>query len=71
MVLAPTQPAYAYIDPGSGTFVLQILGMFIVSGLFFFRQIIFQAVDRFKSLRAKLTGRSTNESNTSDRPDQK
>ena len=68
--IATSQPAYAYIDPGSGTFVLQILGMAIVSGLFFFRQIIFQTVNRLKTLREMLMGRSPNVPKNPDQPDQ-
>ncbi len=71
MIVASAQPAQAYIDPGSGSFVLQVLGMFVVSGLFFFRQIIFQTVERLKTLREKITGRSSNDSKNSDVSDEK
>jgi len=69
LVLASAQPAYAYIDPGSGSFVLQVLGMSIVSGLFFFRQFFYTAIDRLKSLRDKLTGRPPVDTNASDKTD--
>ncbi len=32
-------PAYAYIDPGSGTFLLQILAAAALGGLFYLRRI--------------------------------
>jgi len=32
-----TLPAFAYIDPGSGSFLLQIIGASIVGALFYIR----------------------------------
>lgn len=39
-------PAYAYVDPGSGTLILQILAAAGVGALFYFRQFR----DKIKSL---------------------
>ncbi len=69
LVVASTGPAHAYIDPGSGSFVLQVLGMFLVGALFYFRQFFYQTVDLLKSLRAKILGRPANDPETSDNPD--
>ncbi len=35
--LALTSPAFAYIDPGTGTMLLQIAGAMIAAGLFYLR----------------------------------
>jgi len=62
LLIASSQPAYAYIDPGSGAFVLQILGVFLASMLFFFRQFLFQAMERIRQLRDKIRGRPSRQS---------
>lgn len=38
LALAPS-PAFAYVDPGFGSLVLQALAASIVGGLFYFRQV--------------------------------
>lgn len=69
LLMGLAQPAHAYIDPGSGMFVLQILGVFLASMLFFGRQLIYQAVDRLRRLRAKILGRSESQPSLSDPKD--
>ena len=34
-----TAPAHAYLDPGTGTFILQIMAAGLVGGLFYIRRI--------------------------------
>jgi len=50
-----TSPAYAYLDPGSGSFILQMILAFLVSILVFFRsalykikELIFKFLNYFK-----------------------
>ena len=39
LVIAATGPAHAYLDPGTGTFILQILAAALVGGLFYIRRV--------------------------------
>ena len=39
LALATTGPAHAYLDPGTGTFILQILAAGAVGALFYVRRI--------------------------------
>lgn len=50
--LGSAAPAHAYIDPGSGTFILQLLAAMAVGTLFYVRQI----VNQIKALFSKLFG---------------
>ncbi len=38
LVLASVSPAHAYVDPGSGTFILQVLAAMGAGALFYFAQ---------------------------------
>ncbi len=38
LVVASASPAHAYIDPGSGTFILQVLAAIGAGALFYFAQ---------------------------------
>ena len=69
LVLGLTQPAYAYVDPGSGAFVLQILGVFLASMLFFFRQFLYQLMERLRTLGDKFRGRRDEKMDASNLPD--
>jgi len=40
LAIVATGPAYAYLDPGTGTFILQILAAGVVGGLFYIRRIV-------------------------------
>jgi Na+-transporting methylmalonyl-CoA/oxaloacetate decarboxylase gamma subunit len=52
---APT--AHAYIDPGSGSFVLQVLGIFFAGMLFYFRQFIYQGMELVRKVMRRMTKR--------------
>lgn len=52
ILLAGTSPAYAYIDPTAGTFLLQILAAAGIGAAFYFRQSI-TAVKRFFGKESK------------------
>ena len=39
LIVWATGPAYAYLDPGTGTFILQIMAAGVVGGLFYIRRI--------------------------------
>ena len=39
ILLVSAGPAHAYIDPGAGTFLLQILAAIAVGGLFYLRKL--------------------------------
>ena len=49
-LMAAPSPAYAYIDPSSGTFLLQVLAALALSGAFYFRKAVW-------SLRRLFTGK--------------
>lgn len=55
------QPAQAYLDPGTGSMIIQLLIAGVLSALVFFRQIWHGT----KNLFAKLTGRGKRNSDDS------
>ena len=60
--LFASSPAYAYVDPGSGTLILQLLAAAGVGAIFYFRQFR----DKVMSL---FSGRSeVGQKNTTDEP---
>lgn len=40
LFIATTQPAFAYIDPAAGTFILQILAAAALGVTFYFRRVV-------------------------------
>lgn len=54
-----TQDAYAYIDPGSGSLLLQMLIASIIGGLFYLRGLTTKVRDFFRRLLAPRDRRST------------
>lgn len=48
----PLQSAYAYVDPGSGTIILQVLAMVAVGAMFYMRV----GIDKIKSFFRYFTG---------------
>jgi hypothetical protein len=50
--LGSAAPAHAYVDPGSGTFILQLLAAMAFGTLFYIRQIVTQ----IKAFFSKLFG---------------
>jgi len=51
-----SNPAYAYIDPGSGSMILQVIALAFIAGWFAFRNFWRRIVSFF-------TGRSNDETN--------
>jgi len=39
VLVASTADAHAYVDPGTGAMILQIIGAIVAGALFYFRQI--------------------------------
>ena len=58
ILLVSAGPAHAYIDPGAGTFLLQILAAICVGGLFYLR--------RLRSALKKFFGGKGNQDETPD-----
>ena len=58
ILLVSAGPAHAYIDPGAGTFLLQILAAIGVGGLFYLR--------RLRSALKKFLGGKGNQDETPD-----
>lgn len=54
-----TPDAYAYIDPGSGSLLLQMLIASIIGGLFYLRGLTAKVRDFFRRLLAPRDRRST------------
>ena len=48
LLAASVQPSYAYIDPGTGSMLLQMAIAGIAGALFFFRQLRIQFVSWFR-----------------------
>lgn len=57
LVLLYTPSAYAYIDPGSGAFILQVIGIFIAGVVFYFRQAMYQTWHQLQRVGRKLRGK--------------
>ena len=55
LMLATTTDAHAYVDPGTGAMILQIIGAIVAGTLFYFRQLRAKISEWF----ARLTGRSS------------
>jgi len=57
-----SMPAYAYLDPGSGAFLLQILAAMAVGGMVYFQKVrdaikkLFRIGDKKSSERGKNPG---------------
>lgn len=43
-----TRPAYAYLDPGTGSYVFQLLVAGLLTGSFFFRSVIKKIIHKIK-----------------------
>lgn len=52
LVLLSVTPAYAYIDPGTGTMLLQLIGAAVAGALFYFRNFKNMVVGWFTGRRA-------------------
>lgn len=52
-LLATADPAQAYVDPGTGSMVLQLLGAAIAGGLFFLRSARHRLIAWVSSLRVR------------------
>lgn len=48
LLLATTMPAYAYIDPGTGSLIWQFIISAFAGTVFFFRKSIYAALGIFK-----------------------
>jgi hypothetical protein len=53
LLIATTSDAHAYVDPGTGAMILQIIGAIVAGTLFYFRQLRAKVSEWF----ARLTGR--------------
>ncbi|MBI2196672.1 hypothetical protein HYU45_03615 [Candidatus Daviesbacteria bacterium] len=58
LILLFPKPAHAYLDPGTGSYLLQILAAGLLSSLFFFRN----RGRRLKNLILKIFGKDKKES---------
>jgi hypothetical protein len=54
VLIAPSQSAYAYLDPGNTSFIFQILIGFILSSLFFVRMFWTKIVGMVRGNRAPI-----------------
>lgn len=45
--------AHAYIDPGTGSYIFQVLIAVLIGGLFFFKNAFRHMIDFFKGLFSK------------------
>ena len=54
VLVASTADAHAYVDPGTGAMILQIIGAAVAGGLFYFRQLR----EKISSWFSRLTSRS-------------
>jgi len=61
--LALTSPAYAYIDPGTGTMLLQVVGAMIAAGLFYLRSARLWVSRRFGLGKANAESNGDNGDN--------
>lgn len=48
LFIASTSPAYAYLDPGSGAIILQVLAAAFFGGLLYFRKFLDGFLNLFK-----------------------
>jgi hypothetical protein len=48
VLVVTAKPAYAYVDPGSGIFALQVIGSTVLGFAFLIRSRIQQFFERFK-----------------------
>ena len=62
LLAVSSQPAYAYIDPGTGSMLIQMAIAGIAGALFFFRQLRMQFVSWF---RRAVLGRAASEDQAS------
>ncbi len=58
VTLAAVAPAAAYIDPGTGSMLLQVIGASIAAGIFYFRELRI----KFKSLFSRSEAPAAEES---------
>lgn len=54
LLVASTADAHAYVDPGTGAMILQIIGALVAGTLFYYRQLR----DKIASWFSRLTSRS-------------
>lgn len=47
LVLGPVAPALAYIDPGTGSMLLQVMGAVIAGAIFYFRELRIRILSLF------------------------
>jgi|GEM_PF-1563916 len=62
LTLLTPSVAHAYIDPGSGAFILQVIGIFFAGLLFYFRHFLAQGM----SLLQKITRKGRDKSGQPD-----
>jgi hypothetical protein len=48
MALAATGPAAAYIDPGTGSMLLQVIGAGVAGAIFYFRELRIKLMSLFR-----------------------
>lgn len=60
-ILASSRPAHAYLDPGAGSYAIQMILAGIFGGFVAFRTAIFSVISRFRS--AKTSSSSSRSSN--------
>lgn len=56
------QPAHAYLDPGTGSYILQMILAGTLGGLYIFKGYIGRLFGGIKSLLTKSSGKETNAS---------
>lgn len=56
LLCAAQRPAYAYVDPGSGIFLLQVISSAFVGFTFLIRKRIRDFFNRFASSKKKAAG---------------
>lgn len=65
--MAIAAPAQAYIDPGTGSMLLQVIGAVIAGAIFYFREVRLKILSMF-SRRRKTPADETVETPTDDPP---
>jgi hypothetical protein len=56
--VATVAPAQAYIDPGTGSMLLQVIGAGIAAAIFYFRELRYKILSMFSRRRSKPTEHS-------------
>jgi hypothetical protein len=62
-----SSPALAYIDPGTGSMLLQVIGAGVAGAIFYFRELRYKVLSMFSRRRAP-TAEDSGEQSADDSP---